>query len=227
MTAPKPSSRMIDRLDMFARSRNLTDAQITRDCRLAVGTLGKSRKEGKDLSKRTAAAILEFYTDLNPEWLINGESEMIRQATPVTDELVTYPLIDSTVAECGRAGGLSEAAMETDCERIAIPGLPHGTDFFIRASGYSMVNNDCPELSIPPGSFVGVARMGSASIMHWGEIYIVSTIDGIMIKRLMQDADPDYIRCVSYNKEYPDFSIRKDEIIECGRITCVVPIYLR
>lgn len=228
MTQSKNPSRLIDRLDIYARARNLTDAQITRDCNLAVGTLGKSRKAEKDLSRRTAAAILSVYSEINPDWFTNGIGDMIRSADADVADLTTYPLIDCAAAECGRPGGLAVVAMEKDCERVAIPGIPGGTDFFIRATGYSMVNDARPELSIPPGALVGVARMTDPQIMHWGEVYLVATNDGFMIKRILQDSSPELVRCASYNKEeYPEFTLWKDEIIECGRITCVMPIYLR
>ena len=193
--------RLIDRLGEYARFRNLNDARVTRDCQLAIGTLGKSRKPGKDLTRRVAEVILSTYSDLSRDWFLNGEGEMIQPRSEI--DFPTYPLIDTLKAECGRPGGLSEAAMEADCPIIGIPGVPRDTDFFVQASGYSMVNSERPELSIPP-------------------------VDGFLIKRLLQDEDSDYVRCASYNKsDFPEFRLPVNEIIECGRITCVVPVYVR
>ena len=44
---------------------------------LSVGTLGKSRKEGRDLSQKVIEQILNFYTDINKVWLLTGEGEML------------------------------------------------------------------------------------------------------------------------------------------------------
>lgn len=217
--------RLIDRFDMYARFSSLTDAIVTKECGLAIGTMGKSRKPGKDISRRTAALLLEHYTDLNREWFLNGEGAMLRsQRTPVG---AVYPLIDMTKAECGRPGGLSDAIMSDTLPLISIPGVPRDTEFFIQASGYSMVNDTHPELSIPPGSFVGVSKIKEQPFMRWGDVYLVSTIDGLMIKRLLEDEDPEYVRCCSYNPSYSDFRLHKNEILECARITCVMPVYLR
>ena len=37
-----------------------------------------------------------------------------------------------------------------------------------------MVNTDRPELSIPPGAFIGLAKINS-SIVRWGETYALAT----------------------------------------------------
>lgn len=217
--------RIIDRFDEFTRLRGLTDSIVTREAGLAVGTLGKSRKPDKDLSRRTVEILLTTYPDISRSWLIDGVGDMTASPKAVSEGI---PFIDDAAAECGRAGGLSQAVMAVDCRTISLPGVPKDTDFFIRATGYSMVNDDAPELSIPPGALVGVTKLRSQPFMRWGEVYVISTPDGVMIKRLLEDADPDYIRCASYNSaNYPDFRIPAADIIECGRITCVVPIFLR
>ena len=220
------TQRIIDRLDAYARFRNLTDAEITRECSLAVGTLGKSRKPGKDISRRVAAIFLDHYTDINRQWFMNGEGEMMRDNR--RPDFTTFPLIDTTRAECGRTGGLAEAALAENLPVVGLPGIPRETDFFIQATGYSMTYPERPELSIPPGALVGVSKINERQSIRWGEVYMVSTVDGVMIKKLLQDTDAEFVRCSSYNREeYPEFRMRKDEILECGRITCVIPVYLR
>lgn len=218
--------RRIDRLDKFAQMKNLNDNRITKECKLAVGTLGKSRKPGKDLSVKTAAKVLECYPDLNRKWFLTGEGNMlnINESTG----FALYPLIDSSKAECGKASGLAEAAMIENLPQIALPGIPRETEFFIQASGYSMLNRQNPDLSIPPASFVGLAKINSG-IIRWGEVYAIVTNDGIMLKRLFPDEeDKTAVKCVSYNsEEFPPFSIPFDDIREVARITCVVPVIVR
>lgn len=218
--------RLIDRLDAYARFKNLSDSIITREAGLAVGTLGKSRKAGKDLSRRTAELVLNVYTDLNRQWFLNGDGEML--VSMRAPSFPVYPLIDTSSAECGQPGGLAEAALAESLPVVGIPGIPAETDFFIQSRGYSMINKTNPELSIPPGSLVGVSKLDDNTFLRWGEVYMLSTYDGVVIKRLLQDENPKYVRCASYNKEeYPEFRLGKDEILEIGRITCVVPVYLR
>lgn len=218
--------RRIDRLDKFAQMKNLNDNRITKECNLSIGTLGKSRKPGKDISVKTAAKVLDCYTDLNRKWFLTGEGNMFNAGASAG--YAAYPLIDSSKAECGKASGLAEAAMIEDLPRIALPGIPHETEFFIQASGYSMINKQNPDLSIPPAAFVGLAKINSG-IIRWGEVYAIVTNDGIMLKRLFpDDSNNSSVKCVSYNTEdFPPFSIPFDDIREVARITCVVPVIIR
>ena len=57
--------------------KHLTDNKVTIQVGLSNGTIGKSRKENRDLSDRTIEQILQFYTDLNRDWLLFGEGEML------------------------------------------------------------------------------------------------------------------------------------------------------
>lgn len=65
--------RIIDRFDKYMCFRELNDNVVTRDLSFSVGLIGKSRKEGRDLSRNAVDRILNFYTDINPIWLVTGE----------------------------------------------------------------------------------------------------------------------------------------------------------
>lgn len=218
-------NRKIDRLDQYAAFKNLNDNRITQECGLGIGTIGKSRREGRDLSRRSAELILEVYHDLNRTWFLNGEGDML---VSLESAYSSYPLIDIAKAECGRPGGVAEAIKAEGLPRLSIPGVPGDTEFFIQATGYSMINYKNPDLSIPPGALVGLTHI-RGDIIRWGEVYAVATSDGIMIKKIVPSPDDsECVVCMSYNSDdYPAFSIRKDEIFDLARLTCVVPIIIR
>lgn len=69
--------RRIERFDNYLSYKGLNDNIVTNDLKLSVGTIGKSRKQGRDLSDRVIELILNFYTDLNRVWLLTGEGEML------------------------------------------------------------------------------------------------------------------------------------------------------
>lgn len=60
------------------KTKGLNDNKVTIELGLSVGTLGKSRKEGRDISDKNIEKILNFYTDINKVWLLTGEGEMLR-----------------------------------------------------------------------------------------------------------------------------------------------------
>jgi hypothetical protein len=69
--------RIIDRLDQYMRYKSLNDNEVTVRVGLSIGLLGKSRKEGADIGKKSIEKILSFYKDLNRVWLLTGEGEML------------------------------------------------------------------------------------------------------------------------------------------------------
>ncbi len=217
--------RRVDRLDRYIKFRGLNDNKVTLESGISVGTLGKSRKEGKDITSKTAEMILDAYPEINRAWLLTGDGEML--GTKKQTGFATYPLLDTSKAECGKAFGIASTARVTELPYISIPGVPVETEFFIQATGHSMINNNNPELSIPPGSLIGLAKINTR-VIRWGEVYALSTADGVMIKRVFESEDKGLVRCVSYNSsDYPDFDISRSDIYELARITCVIPISLR
>ena len=69
--------RAIDRFDLYMKHKGLNDNKVTNQLKLSNGTIGKSRKDGRDLSDRVIEIIEKFYLDLNPEWLRTGVGEML------------------------------------------------------------------------------------------------------------------------------------------------------
>ena len=94
--------RRIDRFDEYMAHANLNDNKVTQQLGLSVGTIGKSRKEGRDLSDRVIEQILNFYTDLNKVWLLTGEGNMIGAKRKI-------PLYDDPTI-----GGVNELAANVD-----------------------------------------------------------------------------------------------------------------
>ena len=88
--------RIIDRFDLYMKYKGLNDNKVTKQLQLSNGTIGKSRKEGRELSDRLIELIEKFYTDLNPDWLRTGEGEMLQATKFYKDE---EPLILSGAAK--------------------------------------------------------------------------------------------------------------------------------
>jgi len=82
--------RKIDRFDKYMKYKGLNDNKVTVQLSLSVGLIGKSRQKGRDLSDASIEKILNFYADLNRNWLLIGEGEMLNSdedmATPTTNK---------------------------------------------------------------------------------------------------------------------------------------------
>ena len=69
--------RIIDRFDEYMMFKHLNDNRATKDLGFSIGMIGKSRNEGRDLSKKAIQRILAVYNDLDETWLKTGKGEMI------------------------------------------------------------------------------------------------------------------------------------------------------
>lgn len=137
---------------------------------------------------------------INIEWLITGEGEMLDNGDNAKD---TRPRVPYTAA----AGTLTHSVdgiSESQCERTPrVRNFPT-YDFTIIIRGDSM------EPEYQSGDEVACRRIDGTSFVQWGKTHVLDTAQGIVMKRIYDDGDK--IRCVSYNKDYPDFSIAKNDV---------------
>lgn len=68
-----------DRLDKYMEYSGLNDNKLTVLAQLSVGALGKQRKGGRGLSVESIARILYTCPDLNAEWLMTGNGDMLKK----------------------------------------------------------------------------------------------------------------------------------------------------
>ena len=69
--------RIIDRFDEYMTFKHLNDNRATKDLGFSIGMIGKSRSEGRDLSKKAVQRILAIYNDIDETWFKTGDGEMI------------------------------------------------------------------------------------------------------------------------------------------------------
>lgn len=61
----------------YCELKGLNDSQLCKDLKIGNGTFYAIRKRNTDLSPRLIGIILETYTDINKDWLLTGEGEML------------------------------------------------------------------------------------------------------------------------------------------------------
>ncbi|MDY5533781.1 MAG: S24 family peptidase [Butyricimonas virosa] len=194
--------RKIDRFDKYMAFKELNDNKVTIQLGLSIGTLGKSRKEGRDLSDRVIEQILNFYTDLNKIWLLTGEGKMLKDDTEIPHMEVLsvgIPHIESVEAYCGPGQGFDVAVMRKECPMYNIPGM-EGADFTIKAKGRSMINREYPDRSVKEGDYIGCVKCRSG-VIRFGEVYALATSEGIMVKIVQESDREGYVLLESFNKE--------------------------
>lgn len=158
------------------------------------------------VSTTTLAKIVAACPELNTNWLLLGEGEMLKDSP--TESVGTIPLLPFSAV----AGSLAEnTPIDTRMavERYVIPEFSaRGADCAIRVDGDSMY----PRYS--NGEILAIRVIKDPTFFQWGKVYVLSTNQGCVIKRLFPDPnDEDGIICHSENTEnYPDYKITKQDI---------------
>lgn len=207
-----------DRISEFIQYKNITIAEFERNVSLANGYIKKFKGS---IGSDKLSNIISYYPDININWLITGEGSMLKSenSNMVAEPLVEYgkkqtkPRIPYTAA-AGSLTSAVEGITADQCEQIPRINIFPEYDFTIIIKGDSM------EPKYEGGDEVACKRIDSTSFIQWGKVHVLDTAQGILIKRTYEDGDK--IRCVSYNPEYPDFSIDKSEIYSMSLVVGLI-----
>jgi len=104
--------RIIDRFDEYMTFKHLNDNRATKDLGFSIGMIGKSRNEGRDLSKKAIQRILAVYNDLDEKWLKTGEGEMICE--PRNSRLGKYGKEPEAAGQANEASAFSASPTSLD-----------------------------------------------------------------------------------------------------------------
>lgn len=189
-----------DRLVAFIKHKGLSQSRFEKSVGLSNGFVNNiSKGIGADKLQR----ILCVYPDLNSDWLLNGVGDMVISKEQFFDKNNTRPRIPYDAA----AGTLTETVdgvAEYQCEQVPIISVFPKYDFTIRIFGRSM------EPEYFAGDEVACLRVNEKRFLQWGRVHVLDTTQGVVIKRIYDDGD--CIVCKSFNPEFPDFSIPKEDI---------------
>lgn len=185
------------------------------------------------------AKIIAKYKDLNIEWLITGNGEMLNQQsgykseTDITEvkepkphyESANYkprPFIDVIYGTLGVPNGFALAVRADECEQISIPFISD-YDFSIKGRGDSMINRKNPDRSICDSDLIACKLWKSRSHVQWGQVYALATSQGVIVKQIKESEKEGCIKCVSFNEEdgYSPYDIPVEEIYDWALVVSV------
>lgn len=196
--------RRIDRFDIYMKNSGLNDNKVTLQLGLTVGLIGKSRKEGRDLSDKVVEKILNFYTDLNRVWLLTGEGEMTNDKPAIrTSHSIRYWVdVDAT------AGGVTvfDDMITKSYIDLSIPEFRDCTDA-VNLYGDSMA-------PLYKSGQIIILKEWTESFIDFGNVYLIVTKSGNrMVKYLRKGTDRQHVLCVSENKDFDSFEIEIGDIL--------------
>lgn len=212
----------MQRFSMYMEVKNLNDNQVTKECGLSKGLLGQARTGKSDLGSKAVDKISNTYKDLNRVWLLTGEGDMLIQGNEKAEEQPVdaspqnqVPLIP-IAAQGGSLGEFASRAHEYDCEKVISP--IKDVDMAICVSGDSMA----PEY--PSGCQILVKKINERAFIDWGRVYVLDTVNGAVVKKVLPSDSPDKVLCVSINPDYPPFEVRFEHINAFYRVMMMMSL---
>lgn len=206
------SNSTTERLSEFMTFKEINNNMITVSAGLSVGQIGKAIANNSGINSSSIEKILYAYPELNPEWLLTGKGNMIKELTVSTpnetEERKGFPLIPIE-AMAGYGKGDNQVMQYDVSSGYNIPELEgRGVEYLIRVSGSSMY----PKYS--NGDLLACKPLKDLSFFQWGKPYVLDTEQGAIVKRLFQcDDNNEFLECVSDNKVfYPSFKIPKASV---------------
>lgn len=115
-------------------------------------------------------------------------------------------------AQGGSLNDFLVSVKDSDCERVVSP--IKGADFAMTVAGDSM----SPEY--PSGSQILIKKINERAFIDWGKVYVLDTCNGSVIKRIFptDNKDPDKVKCVSINPDYPPFEVSLENVFGVYRV---------
>lgn len=148
----------------------------------------------------------------NDEWLLTGEGEMLAgeqkvNRVAVADNQAYYTYLLPMSAAGGSLSGFSDGgARLADCEKVVSPIAD--VDFAITVYGDSMYP------SYPSGSRILIKKIDPTVYISWGDVYVLDTVNGVIVKELQPSESEGKLVCHSLNPSgrFKDFEVAMKDI---------------
>ena len=156
-----------------------------------------------DVKTEVVAELCNAFPKVNANYILTGRGNMFLDEEHIDASVKTLPRIPYDAA----AGSLTNAVdgvTSLQCEQAPVVSAFPRYDFTIRVTGRSM------EPMYFSGDEVACLRINESRFLQWGRVHVLDTAQGVIIKRIYENGDS--IRCASFNPEYPDFNVPKEDI---------------
>ncbi|MCL7989323.1 hypothetical protein M8998_15335 [Sphingobacterium sp. lm-10] len=182
-----------------------------------IESLNQKYSNYRGLSKKSSpsadviAEISTKHPDINIEWVLTGQGEMLRPSAlqeaarnyqKSTKEVeFAVPLISITAMAIFE-NNLGQTPMPSGMEKYVIPEFKESNiEFLVRMKGDSM------QPKYYSGDLLGCRRLPIDAFFQWNRVYVLDTTQGPLIQRVQQSTNPGYLTCVSDNEAYQTFEL--------------------
>lgn len=200
---------IVDRILQIIEYKGINKSKFYKETGLSNGFLDKV----KDIGVSKLEYILNSYPDINPEWLLTGNGEMLKTnnryeidktlhtpklAEPLSHYGNTVPLYD-LVPTAGVMEIFSENPLSVPIDHISIPNLP-------KCDGAMHIRGDSMYPLLKSGDIVAYKTVHDYQNIIWGEMYIVylsyNGEEYFFCKFLKKSNKEGYVDFISHNQHH-------------------------
>ncbi len=206
------------RLSSYLEHKGISKAEFGRAIGVSAAYITSMRKS---IQPDKLKIIAKVYPDLNRDWLLYGDGEMLKPDSVRASNTISYSPRDRDfrmipLINIDSVGGIHSLNTTDISEQYVIKMMPFTEaregDVAILQSGNSMYP------TIPAGSALLIREVTDwREYFGYGSIYVLLLRDGRRITKEVRRYDPDpknYVWCVSYNPDVADEELPRSMI--CG-----------
>lgn len=199
-----------NRLLMYLDFKHLSMREFERRCGLSNGLAARISATTNPSTLRK----IESSCDLNVDWLLTGEGEMLMSQSSSEDTVINYkdgvPYYDEDFILGFNELGFPSS--ENPEFLVRMPKYSNAT-LWCNATGHSM------EPEINSGDVIALKLIEDSSFLLTGDLYAIVTTNGLRtIKRLGKGRDEDHYRLIPTNKDYEEQEIPKRMILKVYKV---------
>lgn len=200
---------VLQRIKEYIDFKGISISAFEKSIGMSNASFGRSLKNNGAIGTDKLENILNVYQEINPDWLLTGQGNMIRshlkriRSFPITEKkgipFISYELLPEVLAE-------KKGAISQNTEYFSLP-LFREADFLIPIKDNSMAPH------YKGGDIIACKTLSSKSLFfQWNKVYLLLTPQGVLIKRVHPGEDEQHVMLVSDNTDYPPFQLDRSLI---------------
>ena len=218
--------RVID----FCQAKGISVRQFEIQCKMSNGYISSMRK---GFGSEKLENVLKAFPDLNRDWLLYGEGEMLKKAHDVspdhtfqlrTDKLMSeqdIPLYE-LAATAGLVSIFNDLRQEP-VDHLRVPNLPP-------VDGAVYVRGDSMSPLLKSGDIIIFKKVEpDPGLILWGQIYLLSYSTGgdtfTVVKYVKRSAREGHIQLVSANTFYDPMDIPASSVTALALVKASITFY--
>jgi len=209
----------IDRIKQFIEKEGISVRSFEDTIGASNGVIRRAIRNKTDIQSKWMTSVLENYPQLNSLWLLTGKGGMLRSDSKQSIEVIGEGLLENAVQQkkgviryydvdaSASPIEMFSSGSSIEYKDLIIPGF-EDCEIALNIWGDSMEPKLCK------GEMI-ICKLWQESFIEYGFVYLIETkIGHRMIKYVQSGQSVGTISCVSENKFYQPFELKKSDILK-------------